>query len=97
MPFEKFDVKEYIASQRNTDPDFKEAWDSSRMEYRLLGELVKLRKAKGISQLVLEERTGIKQQVISRIEKKESSPTLRTLCALADVLDVEIQLVPRQI
>jgi DNA-binding XRE family transcriptional regulator len=95
MPFEKVDYKKYIEDLRNSDPDFKEAWDSSRMECAILGELNKLRKQKGITQGFIAEKTGIKQQVISRIEKRESSPTLKTLCALADTLDVDIRLVPR--
>lgn len=95
MPFEKFDVDEHIEYLCETKPGFKEAWDSSRMEYKLLGELIKLRKEKGISQEELAQRTGSKQQAISRIEKKEHSPTLKSICALAEALDVELQLVPR--
>jgi DNA-binding XRE family transcriptional regulator len=95
MPFVEIDVKKKIEQLRATDPEFKEAWDSSRMEYAILGELNKLRKQKGITQRFIAEKTGIKQQVISRIEKRESSPTLKTLCALADTLDVDIRLVPR--
>jgi len=97
MPFKEFDVKKYIEKRRETDSEFKEAWDSSRTEYRILGELTKLRKEKGLSQAELAKKTGHKQQVISRMENKESSPTLKTFCALADELDVEIRLVPRHI
>jgi len=97
MPFVKFDIDEYIEKRRETDPEFKEAWDNSRTEYRILGELIKLRKEKGLSQTELAEKTGHKQQVISRIENKESSPTLKTLCELTDMLDVDIVLVPRHL
>jgi len=95
MPFEEFNVKEYIEDRCENDPEFKEAWDSSRMEFAILGQFTKLRKEKGVSQAALAEKSGYKQQVISCIEKHENSPTLRTLCALADILDVDIQLVPR--
>jgi len=95
MPFVEFDVDAYIEHLRQTDPEFREAWDSSRTEYRILGELISLRKKKGLSQTALAKMTGQKQQVISRIENKESSPTLKTLCALTDMLDVDIMLVPR--
>jgi len=97
MPFERFDIDEYIEERRKSDPDFKEAWDSSRTEYRIIGELTRIRKEKGLSQLDLAERTGHKQQVISRVEQRESSPTLKTFCALADELDVEILIIPRHI
>ena len=96
MPFEKFDIDEYIEKRREADPDFKVAWDSSRTEYRIIGELTRIRKEMGLSQIELAKRTGHKQQVISRIENKESVPTLKTFCALADELDVEILLIPRQ-
>jgi len=95
MPFEKIDVDQIIEEKKSSDPEFKELWDSSRTEYRILGELVRLRKEKGITQVELAQKSGYKQQVISRIEKKENSPTLKTLCSLADVLDVDIVLVPK--
>jgi len=95
MPFKQIDVDKLIDEKLDADPELKEMWDNSRMEYRLLGELIRLRKEKGISQIDLANRAGYKQQAISRIEKKENSPTLKTLCALADVLDVDIKFVPR--
>ena len=95
MPFAEINIKKYIEDRREADPDFRDAWDSSRMEYALLGELIKLRKEKNISQAEIAQKSGYKQQAISRIEKKGHSPTLRTLCAYADVLDVDIKLVPR--
>ena len=96
MPFKKIDVNKVIADKLNSDPELKEMWDRSRTEYNVLGELVKLRKEKGLSQAELASKSGNKQQVISRIENKENSPTLKTICSLADVLDVDIKFVPRQ-
>jgi DNA-binding XRE family transcriptional regulator len=95
MPFKKVNVKSEISNLREKDAEFKQAWDKSRMEYRLLGEITKLRKEKGLSQKALAEKAGSMQQVISRIEKREQSPTLKTLCNMANVLDVEIMFVPR--
>ena len=96
MPFEKINVTQVINDRRNTDPEFRELWDRSRSKYQVLGELIKLRKQKGISQAELAKKSGCRQQVISRIEKRENSPTLKTLCSLADVLDVNIRFVPRE-
>ena len=95
MPFVKVDFNEILADTINADPELKQMWDESRTEYRILGELVKLRKEKGLSQNELAEKSGNKQQVISRIENRENSPTLKTLCGLLDVLDYDIQFVPR--
>ena len=43
MPFIKTNVSEQIEFLRETDPDFKKAWDESRTEYRLIGEMISLR------------------------------------------------------
>jgi len=96
MPFKEVNIKDEIEQLRNSDQEFMEAWNESRMEYRILGELIKLRKETGLSQTELAEKIGSKQQVISRIEKHEDSPTLKTLCNLANALNVDICLVPRQ-
>ena len=95
MPFVELDVKRYIEDSLNADSELKELWDKSRTEYAVLGQLVKIRKEKGISQVELAEKSGNKQQVISRIENKENSPTLKTLCSILDVLDYDIRFVPR--
>lgn len=96
MPFEKINVNKTINDTLAIDQELKRMWDESRSEYHVLGELVKLRKEKGLSQVELAEKTGNKQQVISRIENRENSPTLKTLCSILDVLDYDIQFVPRQ-
>jgi hypothetical protein len=38
MPFVEFDVKKHIKKRRKSDPEFKEAWDNSREEYKRLGK-----------------------------------------------------------
>ena len=95
MPFKEINVDQLITNTLNSDPELKQMWDESRTEYKVLGELIKLRKEKGMSQVELANKSGNKQQVISRIEKKENSPTLKTLCGILDVLDYDIQFVPR--
>ena len=96
MPFERVDVSALINDKLDTDPELKEMWDNSRMEYAVLGNLIKIRKEKGLSQTELAVRSGNMQQVISRIENKENSPTLKTICSILNALDYEIQFVPRQ-
>lgn len=96
MPFKKILVSDVLKEKLDGDAEFKELWDNSRMEYAVLGELVKIRKEMGLSQAELAEKSGNKQQMISRIEKKENSPTLKTLCAILNSLDYEIKIVPRQ-
>jgi len=96
MPFKKANVSALIKERLDADAELKEMWDNSRMEYAVLGELIKIRKGQGLSQSELAEKSGNKQQVISRIESKENSPTLKTVCSLLNALDHEIRLVPKR-
>ena len=96
MPFKKVNVSELIKERLDADTELKEIWDNSRMEYAVLGELIKIRKEQGLSQSDLAEKSGNKQQVISRIENKENSPTLKTVCSLLNALEYEIQLIPKR-
>ena len=96
VPFEKVNVHRIINDTLTDDPELKKMWGESRTEYHVLGELVKLRKSRGLSQAELAKMSGNKQQVISRIENKENSPTLKTLCSLLDVLGYDIQFVQRE-
>ena len=96
MPFKQIDVKKEIIEKRKNDPEFNTLWQESRAEYKLLAELVKIRKESNLSQTELAQKSGNKQQVISRIENKENSPTLKTLCSILDVLGYEIKFEPKQ-
>ena len=93
MPFAPINVKEEIERQRELSPEFKKAWDESRAEYKLIGEMISLRKKEKITQKELAELTGNKQQVISRIERKESMPTIRAFSKILDALGYELQIV----
>ena len=95
MPFKQINVEEEIIRKRKEDAEFDKMWQESRNEYKLLGELIRIRKEAKLSQTELAEKTGNKQQVISRIENKENSPTLKTLCGILDVLGYEIKFQPK--
>ena len=51
----------------------------SDLRVALIGELIKARQEKGISQKKLEELSGVKQPVIARMEKGVTSPQLDTI------------------
>ena len=97
MPFVEINVKNEIEKQRQNNPEFKKAWDESRAEYRLIGEMISLRKQEKITQKELAEMTGNKQQVISRIETKESIPTIRAFSNILNALGYELQIVKKEI
>lgn len=95
MPFTEVNIKETIDKEKQINSDFAKLWDESRTEYKLLSELVQLRKAQKMTQEELARITGNKQQVISRIEKRENSPTLKTFCGLLNTLGYDLQIVKR--
>lgn len=51
----------------------------SDLRVDLIGEIIKARQEKGISQKRLEELSGVKQPVIARLEKGLTSPQLDTI------------------
>ena len=96
MPFVQVDIEKEIEKHCQESPSFAKSWSESREEYKLIGEMISLRKAKKITQSQLAAITGSKQQVISRIEKKESSPSLKIFCRMLNALGYELQIVKKQ-
>ena len=45
-------------------------------EIKLINELVKIRKSKGLTQKEVASVSGLSQQMVSRIENMDNSPTL---------------------
>lgn len=95
MPFVQVNISEEIEKEKQHSTQFKKAWDESREEYRLIGEMIHLRKQEKITQSKLAELTGNRQQVISRIEKKENNPSLRMFCNILSALGYELQIVKK--
>lgn len=66
----------------------------SDLRVALIGELIKARQEKGISQKQLEELSGVKQPVIARMEKGHTSPQLDTILKLLVPLGKTLAIVP---
>ena len=96
MPFVEVNIQNEIEKQRQNNPEFRKAWDESRAEYKLIGEMISLRKQENITQKELASLTGNKQQVISRIERKESIQTIRAFSHMLDALGYELQIVKKK-
>lgn len=96
MPFVEMNVNELIEKKRAESESFRKAWDESREEYRLIGEMISIRKQEKITQSKLAALTGNKQQVISRIEKHENMPSLRIFCNILNVLGYKLQIVKKE-
>lgn len=57
-------------------------------------ELIKARQEKGICQKQLEEMTGVRQPVISRMEQGKTSPRLDTVLKILSSLGKTLKVVP---
>ena len=61
----------------------------------LIGEIIKARQEKGISQKKLEELSGVKQPVIARMERGTSNPQIDTILKLLAPLGKTLAIVDR--
>lgn len=68
------------------------AESNARVEIML--ELIKARQEKGICQKQLEEMTGVRQPVISRMEQGKTSPRLDTVLKILSSLGKTLKVVP---
>lgn len=60
MPFVEMNVQEEINKRKKESKTFEKAWENSREEYKLIGEMISLRKAEKITQSQLASITGNK-------------------------------------
>lgn len=60
----------------------------------LIGELIKARNERGISQKKLEAMSGVKQPVIARMERGITSPQLDTVLKVLNALGKTLAIVP---
>ena len=63
---------------------------------RIGQDIAQLRKEKGMTQQDMTDTTGVQRNHISRIEQGRYSVGFDTLQAIADALDADIRIVPRQ-
>jgi len=75
----------------------KKAHEEFEAECKLRKELANVRKQQNLTQKDVEEKTGLTQQMISRIEKEyEISPSIRNLIKYTNALGYELTLQPKK-
>lgn len=79
--------KEYFTPEEIAESDLRVA---------IIGELIKARKEKGITQKQLEEMTGVKQTAIARMERGTVNPTIETVVKVLAPLGMTLAVVPLQ-
>lgn len=66
----------------------------SNLRVALIGELIKARQEKGLSQKKLEELSGVRQPIIARMERGVTSPQIDTVLKVLLPLGKTLAIVP---
>lgn len=72
--------------------EFKKEYDALEAEFSIIQAMLDARKASGMTQKELADRTGIAQADISKLENGNANPSLRTLQRLADGMGMRLKL-----
>ena len=73
-------------------PSFKAEWDALQPELTIAQAMIDARKESGLTQKQLSERTGIAQADISKLERGNANPSLRTLQRLAAGMGMNVKI-----
>ena len=87
----KDDFQKYLDKQLE-NPEFRKEWESLEPEYAIMQALIDARNEAGITQTELSRRTGIAQTDISKLERGNGNPSLKTLKRLAEGLGMTLEL-----
>ena len=72
--------------------EFQKEYDALEAEFSIVQAMLDARKASGLTQKDLADRTGIAQADISKLENGNGNPSLRTLQRLADGMGMKLRL-----
>ena len=80
------------------DPEVKREYDALAPEFAIIQAMIDARRASGMTQKQLADKTGIAQADISKLECGNANPSLRTLQRLAAGMgmQVKIEFVPAE-
>jgi len=95
MPFKEVSIGKIIKEKSKEDPEFRRVFHEASAELDLVAQIIRTRKSKGLTQKDVAERSGLTQQMVSRIEKREYPPNYKNLVKIADALDSKLQLVSK--
>ncbi len=83
--------KDFLNEQLQNEA-FKKEYDALEAEFSIIQAMIDARRASGLTQRELSERTGIAQADISKLENGNANPSLRTLKRLADGMGMKLKL-----
>ena len=85
------DFRNYLNEQLKR-PSFKAEWDALQPELTIAQAMIDARKESGLTQKQLSERTGIAPADISKLERGNANPSLRTLQRLAAGMGMNVKI-----
>ncbi len=68
--------------------------DEIELKVKIVGEILKVRKEKGLTQAELESISGVKQSFIARVENNKTDPQLTTILKILRPLGMTLAVVP---
>lgn len=79
------------------DPEFRKEYEALQPEHAIIQAIIDARQQSGLTQQELSERTGIAQGDISKLERGNANPSIRTLQRLAAgmKMSLKIEFVPK--
>lgn len=83
--------KDFLNEQLQ-NKNFKREYDALEAEFSIIQAILDARKASGLTQKDLADRTGIAQADISKLENGNANPSLKTLQRLADGMGMKLKL-----
>lgn len=90
MGFKKVDAAAQLNNAIKRDPKLEQYVKESNAEYELIKSLVELRKQLGLTQKDVATKSGLTQQMISRIEKIDHTPSLKNFLRYVSALNVTL-------
>ena len=82
---------DFVAEQKK-NPEFKKEYDALEPEFSIVQAMLDARKASGLTQKELADKTGIAQGDISKLENGSANPALKTLQRLAAGMGMQLKL-----
>ena len=74
------------------DPALKAEYDALEPEFSVIQAMIDARKAAGLTQTQLADKTGIAQSDIRKLETGSANPSLRTLQRLAQGMGMKMKI-----
>ncbi|APH20935.1 TPA: helix-turn-helix domain-containing protein [Clostridium botulinum] len=88
--FHKINPEEEIEKAIQNNPELEIYMKQANAQYQLIKSLVEFRKSAKITQREVAERSGLTQQMVSRLEKIDNSPTLDVFLRYVSALGLEL-------